>query len=78
MINRTHGISGALWGRTRDRFGIATCESIMKKIRETPEQDEPIGIIISRGDRTEQRPVFSAYIWGPAPEPVLEPSTKVA
>jgi hypothetical protein len=50
----------------------------MKKIRETPEQDEPIGIIISRGDRTEQRPVFSAYIWGPAPEPVLEPSTKVA
>jgi hypothetical protein len=50
----------------------------MKKIKEIQEQDEPIGIIISRGDRTEQRPVFSAYIWGPAPEPVLEPSTKVA
>ena len=50
----------------------------MKKNRETPQGEEPIGIIISRGDRTEQRPIFSAYIWGPAPEPVLEPSTKVA
>jgi hypothetical protein len=77
---RTHaaGIRSALWGRARDRFGLAHCESAMKKIRETSQQDEPIGIIISRGDRTEQRPVFSAYIWGPAPEPVLEPSTKVA
>lgn len=50
----------------------------MKKVREIPESEEPIGIIISRGDRTEQKPIFSAYIWGPAPEPVLEPSTKVA
>jgi hypothetical protein len=50
----------------------------MKKIRELPETDEPIGIVISRGDRSEQRPVFSAYIWGPAPEPVLESSSKVA
>jgi hypothetical protein len=50
----------------------------MKKVREVPESEEPIGIIISRGDRTEQKPIFSAYIWGPAPEPVLEPSTKVA
>ena len=50
----------------------------MKKLRELKDQDEPIGIIISRGDRTEQRPIFSAYIWGPAPEPVLEPASKVA
>jgi len=50
----------------------------MRKIRPNPEPEEPVGIIISRGDRTEQRPIFSAYIWGPAPEPVLEPSTKVA
>lgn len=50
----------------------------MKKVREVPESEEPIGIIISRGDRTEQKPIFSAYIWGPAPEPALEPSTKVA
>jgi hypothetical protein len=50
----------------------------MKKIKEVLEHDEPIGIIISRGDRAEQKPVFAAYIWGPAPEPVTEPATKVA
>lgn len=50
----------------------------MKKIRENPDQDEPIGIVISRGDRTEQRPIFSAYIWGPAPEPATDATTKVA
>jgi hypothetical protein len=50
----------------------------MKKVRETPEHEGPLGIIISRGDRGEDRPVFSAYIWGPAPEPVAEPKTKVA
>jgi hypothetical protein len=50
----------------------------MKKVKEIVENDEPIGIIISRGDRAEQRPVFSAYIWGPAPEPTKEPATKVA
>ena len=50
----------------------------MKKIRENKDSDEPIGIIISRGDRTEARPIFSAFIWGPAPEPVLDSTTKVA
>lgn len=51
----------------------------MKKIREITETDEPIGIIISRGDRKEAKTVVSAYIWGPAPEPVLDNSTtKVA
>jgi hypothetical protein len=50
----------------------------MKKVRETTETEEPLGIIISRGDRTERRPIFSAYIWGPAPEPVADTTTKVA
>ncbi|HXV16534.1 MAG TPA: hypothetical protein VD758_07125 [Gemmatimonadaceae bacterium] len=50
----------------------------MKKVRETIDTTEPIGIIISRGDRTEKPPIFSAYIWGPAPEPVTETTTKVA
>jgi hypothetical protein len=49
----------------------------MKKIREVTEQ-EPLGIIISRGDSVEQRPVFSAYIWAAAPEPVVEATSKVA
>ncbi|MDQ3244099.1 MAG: hypothetical protein M3Q09_10260 [Gemmatimonadota bacterium] len=50
----------------------------MKKARQTPEQQEPLGIIISRGDRTEQPTVFAAYIWGPAPEPVADTVSKVA
>ena len=74
----TLGIRSALRRRARSEFGPAICERTMKKVREAPQSEEPIGIIISRGDRTEQRPIFSAYIWGPAPEPVLEPSSKVA
>ena len=72
------GIRSALQCAARLRIGRVTCERTMKKVREAPESEEPIGIIISRGDRTEQKPIFSAYIWGPAPEPFLEPSTKVA
>jgi hypothetical protein len=55
-------------------------ETTMKKVREreVSESEEPLGIIISRGDRKEQRPIFSAYIWGPAPEPVADTTTKVA
>ncbi len=49
-----------------------------KKIRLENERDEPLGIIISRGDRAEQLPVISAYIWGPAPEILAEVASKVA
>jgi hypothetical protein len=49
----------------------------MKKIREITEMDEPLGIIISRGDRKETKPVFWAYVWGPAPEP-MQDTEKVA
>jgi hypothetical protein len=31
-------------------------------------EQEPIGIVISRGSRDEQAPMVSEYIWGPAPE----------
>lgn len=57
---------------------LATCERNMKKVREVPESEEPLGIIISRGDRTEERPIIAEYIWGPAPEPVADAATKVA
>ncbi len=50
----------------------------MKKTRQSPEPQEPLGIIISRGERGEQPSVFSAYIWGPAPEPAVDPASKVA
>jgi len=43
-----------------------------------PEQ-EPIGIVISRGSRQEDVPRVFAYVWGPAPETNEEPrETKVA
>ena len=62
------------------RYGIEHIQSEpgMKKVRETIDSDEPIGIIISPKDRKETRPIFSAYIWGPAPEPTPEATTKVA
>jgi hypothetical protein len=34
-------------------------------------EQEPVGIIISRGSRAEPVPAFWAYIWGPAPESAL-------
>jgi hypothetical protein len=50
----------------------------MKKKAEPVETLEPIGIIISNGERGEKPTVFSAYIWGPAPEPNSDPATKAA
>jgi hypothetical protein len=35
-------------------------------------EQEPLGIIISRGPRAEETPRLSAYIWGPVP--VSEPA----
>ena len=31
-------------------------------------EQEPIGIVISRGSRLEQAPFVYAYVWAPAPE----------
>jgi hypothetical protein len=39
-----------------------------KSIDKSTESAEPIGIVISRGSRTEEAPRFSAYVWGPVPE----------
>lgn len=36
--------------------------------------EEPLGIIISRGSRDEPTPMFTTYIWGPAPEPADDAS----
>ena len=32
------------------------------------ESTEPVGIVISRGDRDEPTPAVFAYVWGQAPE----------
>ncbi|HST07417.1 MAG TPA: hypothetical protein VLJ83_04560 [Gemmatimonadaceae bacterium] len=52
----------------------------MKKDRKETELDssEPLGIIISRGDKTEPTPVFSAYIWGPVPDAPADSANRAA
>jgi len=40
----------------------------MTGIRQKLQDQEPVGIVISRGTRDEASPKFSAYVWGPAPE----------
>jgi hypothetical protein len=55
-------------------MGDTTEDTIMTKKPETTSSDEPIGIIISRGSREEPTPMFTTYIWGPAPEPADDAS----
>lgn len=44
-------------------------------IKQVELDDEPIGIIISRGSRAEAPSRFTAYVWGPVPdEPELPES----
>jgi hypothetical protein len=50
----------------------------MKKDRKEAASEGPLGIIISRGDKTEPTPVFSAYIWGPVPDADIESETRAA
>jgi hypothetical protein len=50
----------------------------MKKDRKEAVSEEPLGIIISRGDKTEPTPIFSAYVWGPVPDAEGEPATRAA
>ncbi len=40
----------------------------MKADRKTTRELEPVGIVISQGLQEEKPSVFSAYVWGPAPE----------
>jgi hypothetical protein len=40
---------------------------LMNDKRQRIAVDEPVGIIISRGDRDDVSPRVSAYIWGPVP-----------
>jgi hypothetical protein len=40
----------------------------MTKAREPKPVEEPMGIIVSLAQGPEKAPIFSAYVWGPAPE----------
>jgi hypothetical protein len=70
-------MSGAFY-RPENQIAIIQRENTMKKDRKEIASSEPLGIIISRGDKTEPTPVFSAYIWGPVPEEVQDSATRAA
>ena len=42
----------------------------MRTNRISPEQQEPIGIVIADGGRGDATPKFSAFVWGPVPDDV--------
>ncbi len=46
----------------------------MDPLREVEIEQEPMGIIISGGNRTEETPRFSAYVWGPVPTEETKPA----
>ena len=50
------------------RIGAVSRVKLMRIDRSSLKNQEPIGIVISRGSREEATPVFRAYVWGPAPE----------
>ena len=39
----------------------------MQRDKQNVQEEEPVGIVISRGNRDQQEPRFSAYVWGKAP-----------
>ena len=41
----------------------------MTDISQSHPDEEPIGIVISRGSRQEAAPRFTAYVWSQLPEP---------
>ena len=76
-VTRKSFNSNRLSGMQEWRVHVAPsmpCHCRMKEatnITEKPDatrSEEPLGIIISRGSREEPTPIFSTYIWGPAPE----------
>lgn len=50
----------------------------MKKQVETSTPSEPLGIVISQGNRAEEIPRFWAYVWGPAPEADVNATPRAA
>jgi hypothetical protein len=49
----------------------------MKKNSSPKISNEPLGLIISQGDRHEPTPMFS-YVWAPAPETPSKKATRAA
>jgi hypothetical protein len=50
----------------------------MEHIRQETQEQEPLGIVISRGPRGETPSRVSAYVWSDAPELPLETPARAA
>lgn len=50
----------------------------MAKVRTVENEEEPMGIVISSGSRTEKAPRLVAYVWGPAPTEAEDAAGMVA
>ena len=74
------GASGEPFSSLRPVFfnRAAVVILIMKADQKTTTETEPVGIVISRGWHEEKPSVFSAYVWGPAPEAGPRKGTTVA
>jgi hypothetical protein len=64
--------------KAEQQAALHQSEIRMKKDRKEAVSSEPLGIIISRGDKTEPTPIFSAYIWGPVPDSIKDSATRAA
>ena len=66
-------------GARPDRSGaLFTSRCVMAVSKRKRVEEEPLGIVISRGSREETPPTFSVYVWGPAPEPEPKSDPKAA
>lgn len=50
----------------------------MKKLESASPDQEPVGIVISRGSRAEPSPLLRAYVWGAAPDVENDGESKAA
>lgn len=50
----------------------------MEGLPESGTETEPMGIVISRGRRTETAPRVSAYVWSAAPDGDTDTATRAA
>ena len=53
-------------------------KSSMSADDKNPSRDEPVGIVISSGPTEPETPHFSAYVWGPAPQPTKAAPSRAA
>ncbi len=50
----------------------------MERLMAAGQDDDIVGIVISRGSRAQDEPRFSMYVWGPAEQEPELPQQRVA